>query len=115
ERLAARHAGHAMVVGEAMIVAGMGSRKDVAVEDVLAAIIAAAEGQGVPLADIRLLATGERKASESAFAEAAIRLGVPLEILADDTLADVAPRTITRSERSASVTGSPSLSEASAL
>ena len=41
ERLAAGHAGHAMVVGEAMIVAGIGCRKGVSADEVLAAIDAA--------------------------------------------------------------------------
>lgn len=98
-----------------MIAAGLGSRKDVTVDEVTAAIRACAESHRVALTDIRFLATGERKATESAFAEAAIRLGVPLQILGDEALADAAPRTITQSERSLAAAAVPSLSEASAL
>lgn len=98
-----------------MIVAGLGSRKDVAVEDVLAAIRACADRHGVAMNDIRMLATGEKKASETAFAEAAIRLGLPLEILSDERLAEVASLTLTQSERSVAAAAVPSLSEAAAL
>ena len=45
--LAAGHAGHAMVMGEAMIVAGIGSRKGVAANEVLAAIDAALAAHGL--------------------------------------------------------------------
>jgi cobalt-precorrin 5A hydrolase len=104
-----------MVVGEAMIVAGLGSRKDVTVDEVLAAIHAAADRYGVEAEKIGLLATGEKKASEPAFAEAALRLGLPLEILSDAALEAVGERTLTRSGQSLAVTGVPSLSETSAL
>ena len=104
-----------MVVGEAMIVAGLGSRADVRAEDILAAVRAAAARYGVPLGRIGRLATGERKSSQPAFAEAALKLGIPLEIMGEAALADVAGRTLTRSGHSQALTGLPSLSEAAAL
>jgi cobalt-precorrin 5A hydrolase len=104
-----------MVMGEAMIAAGLGSRKDVTVEEVLAAIRAAAHQHDLAVEEIGLLATGEKKASEPAFAEAALRLGLSLEILSDTALAAVAERTLTHSGNSLAVAGVPSLSETSAL
>lgn len=98
-----------------MIAAGLGSRKDVTVDDVLAAIRAAAQRYDVPVNRIRLLATGEAKAPEAAFAGAALKLGLPLEIVSDAALAAAGERTLTRSGKSLAVTGVPSLSEASAL
>ena len=98
-----------------MIVAGLGSRKDVSAADVLSAIRAAAAQHGIETGKIGLLATGEMKASESAFAEAALGLSLPLKIMSEAALAAVGERTITRSGRSQAVTGVPSLSEASAL
>lgn len=98
-----------------MIVAGLGSRKDVSAADVLSAIRVAAGQHRIETGKIGLLATGEKKASEPAFAEAALRLGLPLKIMSEAALAAVGERTITRSGRSEAVTGVPSLSEASAL
>ena len=98
-----------------MIFAGLGSRADVRADEILAAVRAAAARHGVPLGRIGRLATGERKASQPAFAEAALKLGVPLEIVGEAALADVAERTLTRSGPSQAVTGLPSLSEAAAL
>jgi cobalt-precorrin 5A hydrolase len=104
-----------MVVGEAMIAAGLGSRQNVTVDEVLAAIRAVADQHDLAVEKISLLATGQKKASEPAFAEAALRLGLPLEILSDEALAVVGERTLTHSGNSLSVTGVPSLSETSAL
>lgn len=98
-----------------MIVAGLGSRKDVSVDEVLAAIRTAAHRHNIPIGKIGRLATGQRKAGEPAFAGAALQLGLALEILGDKALADVGERTLTRSGTSLAVTGLPSLSEASAL
>ncbi len=98
-----------------MIVAGLGSRKDVTVDEVLAAVRAAARQHDIPIGNIGLLATGQKRASEPAFAEAALGLGLSLEILGDTALAAVAERTLTHSGNSLAVAGVPSLSETSAL
>lgn len=98
-----------------MIVAGLGSRADVRADDILAALRAAAVHHGVPLGRIGRLATGERKAAQPAFAEAALALGVPLEIVGEAVLAAAAERTLTRSGSSLAATGLPSLSETAAL
>jgi len=98
-----------------MIVAGLGSRKGVSADEVMTAIAAACEAHALTPPQLGLLATGEAKASEAAFADAALRLGIPLELVSDAALAAVADRTATRSPRSLAETGVPSLSEASAL
>jgi len=102
-------------MGEAVIVAGLGSRADVRAEDILAAVEAAAAQHGIPVARIDRLSTGERKAAAPAFAEAALRLGIPLQIVAEAALAQAADRTLTRSGHSVAATGLSSLSEAAAL
>lgn len=84
-------------------------------DEVLAAIRAAAGQHSLDVDRIGLLATSERKASEPAFADAALRLGVPLEIVGDAALEAVSERTLTHSGNSLAVTGVPSLSETSAL
>ena len=97
-RLAAGHAGHAMVVGEAMIVAGIGCRKGVAADEVLAAIDAAlARARSVARPD-RPLATGPIEARRAG----ALRgqrgdSGVPLVIVDDDALHADGVRTLTHS------------------
>lgn len=98
-----------------MIVAGLGSRAGVRAEDILAAVRTAAAHHGVPVERIGRLATGERKAGEPAFAEAALKLGIPLEIVGEAALAGAAGRTLTRWGPSRAATGLPSLSEAAAL
>lgn len=98
-----------MVVGEAMRVAGLGSRHGVSAAEVLAAVAAARAAFGALGLDA--LAALPAKAAEPGFAEAARRLGLPLliaEAAADGRLA-------TRSEASRAATGSGSASEAAAL
>lgn len=96
-----------------MIVAGLGCRKGVSTEAVLAAIRAAAGAHALPLGRIGRLATGEAKSGEPALAEAALALGVPLEIVGAALIA--AQATPTRSGPSLAVAGAGSLAEAAAL
>ncbi|MBN1632315.1 MAG: cobalamin biosynthesis protein [Thermoleophilia bacterium] len=60
------------------IVAGIGARRGVTCEGVLAAIDLALEGSGYSRADIRALSTIDLKADEPGIQEAARTLGVPL-------------------------------------
>jgi len=106
---------HPMVVGEAMIVAGLGSRRDVALDEVLDAIRAAAQAHGLSLAEIGTLATGRKKAVERAFQDAARELGIPLKVMSQAALEAVTTRTVTRSRHSMVETGLPSLAETAAL
>jgi cobalt-precorrin 5A hydrolase len=96
-----------------MIVAGLGSRRGVSVDAVLSAIRAAAGTHGLPVGRIGLLATGEAKSGETAFAEAALHLGLPLEIVSEVSLA--AQHTPTRSTASLEAAGVGSMAEAAAL
>lgn len=96
-----------------MIVAGVGSRKGVSTEAVLAAIRAAAGAHGLPVARIGRLATGEIKSGEAAFAQAALELGVPLEFVS--TAKTQSQTTLSRSLASLVRTGAGSLAEAAAL
>jgi cobalt-precorrin 5A hydrolase len=104
-----------MVVDEAMIVAGIGSRRGVTADDVLAAIDAALAAHGLERGDLNLLTTARLKASELAFAEASTALGLEFAIVDDPALAEASHRTLTRSPLSAAHSGTPSVSEASAL
>jgi cobalt-precorrin 5A hydrolase len=104
-----------MVVGEAVIVAGIGSRRGVTVEEVLAAIDAALEAHGLTRSDIDLLATASVKASEPAFAKASALLDLQLVIVDEHALGEASHRTLTGSSLSAAHAGTPSVSEASAL
>ena len=76
-----------------MIVAGIGSRKGVAVEEVLAAIDAALAEHGLRREDLALLATAPRKASEPALREAGSLLSLQLTVIKDAALAAASDRT----------------------
>jgi len=98
-----------------MIVAGIGSRKGVTAAEVLAAIDAALAAHRLTRGDLALLATAELKASEPGLHDAASVLGLELNIVDETALAAAADRTLTYSEASRAIAGTPSVSEASAL
>lgn len=97
-----------MVLGEAVRVAGLGSRRGVSAGEVLAAVEAALGPSGAPLDALAVLPA---KAAEPGIAEAARHLGLPLLVAeaAEDR------RLATRSAASRSATGAGSASEAAAL
>jgi cobalt-precorrin 5A hydrolase len=96
-----------------MIVAGLGSRRGVPASKVHAAIRAAADAYGLPVARIGRLATGDLKAGDRAFAEVAREMGVALEIVPAGVMA--AQATATQSPASLDHTGTGSFAEAAAL
>ena len=98
-----------------MIVAGIGSRRGVAPEDVLAAVENALAAQGLPAAALSALATAALKKDEEAIMAAGRALGLPVVIVGEDELRAAASRTLTRSDPSSTAAGSPSVSEAAAL
>jgi cobalt-precorrin 5A hydrolase len=104
-----------MVVGEAMIVAGIGSRKGVTGAQVLAAIDAALAAHQLRREDLNLLATGALKCDEVGLLEAGSALGLQLNVVEDVALAAASIRTLTCSQASLKEAGTPSVSEASAL
>jgi len=76
--MAVRHAGDAMGVGEAVIVAGIGCRKGASAAQIDAAIGTALERAGRPLARLDLMATAESKREEEGIAAAASARGLRL-------------------------------------
>ncbi len=71
-----------MGLGETVIVAGIGCRKDVATDDVLAALDAALAAHGRSRGEVVALATVEHKRDEQAVIAAAKALGLPLRVVA---------------------------------
>jgi cobalt-precorrin 5A hydrolase len=109
-----------MVVGEAMIVAGIGSRKGVSVAEVIAAVEAALEAHGLAVSALSALATTAFKREEEAIFAAGRELGLPVvvvevEAFSHDDEALRAVSTLTHSELSLALVGVPSVSEAAAL
>jgi len=98
-----------------MMVAGIGSRKGVGVEDVLAAIETALEAHGLAMTALSALATAALKKDEAAIAAAGRALNLPVIIVDDAALRGVSEATLSHSDLSPEVAGTPSVSEASAL
>ncbi|TRD00744.1 cobalamin biosynthesis protein [Mesorhizobium sp. WSM4303] len=98
-----------------MMVAGIGSRKGVSVEDVLAAIETALEAHGLAMTAISALATATLKKDEQAIAAAGRALNLPVIIVDDSALQATSPGTLSISSLSQDLAGTPSVSEASAL
>ncbi|ESY77955.1 cobalamin biosynthesis protein CbiG [Mesorhizobium sp. LNHC221B00] len=98
-----------------MIVAGIGSRKGVNVKDVLAAIETALEAHGLALTALSALATATLKKDEDAIAAAGRALNLPVIIVDDAALQAVSTDTLSHSDLSQDLAGTPSVSEASAL
>lgn len=96
-------------MGEAVTVAGIGSRRGVSAEEVIAAVNAARAASGGPALDA--LAVLRAKSDEAGIAAAARRLGLPLLIA--EPVGNAACRT--RSAASMAATGAASASEAAAL
>lgn len=108
-------AGHAMGLGEAMIVAGVGCRKGASAEDIAAAISDAFVRAGFAARLLGLIATAETKGGEPGIAAAATALGVPLVLVPESDLKAADARVETRSDRVLALTGIPSVAEAAAL
>jgi cobalt-precorrin 5A hydrolase len=104
-----------MELGQAMMVAGIGSRKGVSVADVLAAIETAVEAHGLAMTAISALATAALKRDEKAITAAGRALNLPVIIVDDSALQAASPGTLSHSGLSQELAGTPSVSEASAL
>ncbi|MBO6902345.1 MAG: cobalamin biosynthesis protein [Rhizobiaceae bacterium] len=98
-----------------MIVAGIGARKKVTADEVLAVLDAALVTHGLPRAAISALVSSRAKSAEPAIAEAASQLGIACQGLSDELLRSSDSETLTRSDASIAATGFASLSEAAAL
>lgn len=104
-----------MGVGEAVIVAGIGCRKGTTAAEIEAAIVAALERAGRPLAKIDLLATAAGKRHEAGIAQAAKARNLPLLFVQQPDLERASARGATWSQRVLALAGIPSVAEASAL
>jgi cobalt-precorrin 5A hydrolase len=104
-----------MELGEAMMVAGIGSRKGVTVEDVLAAIETALETHGLTMTALSALATTPLKQDEKAIFVAGHQLNLPVIVADAAAIKAASSLTISRSGLSQELAGTPSVSEASAL
>lgn len=111
--MASRYAGHAMGLGEAMKVAGLGCRCGVSVHEVLAALTAALAEHGLKCSALGALATIPTRAQEPALQEAARLLGLPLTIPSAEDLQHA--ETLTHSTASLNATGLACASEAAAI
>ncbi|TIS85328.1 MAG: cobalamin biosynthesis protein, partial [Mesorhizobium sp.] len=88
-----------------MMVAGIGSRKGVTVEDVLAAIETALEAHGLAMSALSALATAALKKDEDAIAAAGRALNLPVIIVDDAALQAASPRTLSSSSLSRDLAG----------
>jgi cobalt-precorrin 5A hydrolase len=113
--MAARHAGDAMGVGEAVIVAGIGCRNGASAAEIEAVIAAALRQAGFAQDRLGAIATPADKGKEAGIAAAALLYGLPLLFIPTPDLEAAAARCETRSERVLALTGVPSVAEAAAL
>jgi cobalt-precorrin 5A hydrolase len=102
-------------MGEMMMVAGIGCRRGVGADEVLAAVAAALKHLSAERAHLDALATAELKLGESGITIASQRLGLPLRIVGGAELKQANGRTVSLSEKSLERTGVASVSEAAAL
>ncbi|TPM06747.1 MULTISPECIES: cobalamin biosynthesis protein [unclassified Mesorhizobium] len=98
-----------------MMVAGIGSRKGVSVEDVLAAIETALEAHGLAMTALSSLATATLKKDEQAIAAAGRTLNLPVIVVDEAALKAASTKALSNSSLSQDLAGTPSVSEASAL
>lgn len=98
-----------------MIVAGIGFRRSVAAEDIVALVEQALERAALAGDALVKLATIEVLADLPAFTEAARRLAVPAMSVDQQALSAAAPRIRTQSVRSIAAHGVGSVAEAAAL
>lgn len=98
-----------------MICAGLGSRRGIPADAVLAAIDAALAAHRLERTALGALATVPGKMHEPAIGQAARRLRLPLLVPPPERLRAARPRCITASEASFLATGTGSASEAAAL
>ncbi|GLS38421.1 cobalamin biosynthesis protein CbiG [Mesorhizobium tianshanense] len=98
-----------------MMVAGIGSRKGVSQQEVLAAIESALETHGLAMTALSALATASLKQDEPAIFSAGRELALPVIVVEDAALKAAASRAISHSDLSQERAGTPSVSEASAL
>jgi cobalt-precorrin 5A hydrolase len=100
---------------EAMIVAGVGCRRDTSADEIERVVRMALGMFDLPVERLDSLATESEKATDPVFAEVARRLSVKLVGCTVDDLDRVAGRVLTPSKLVLKAKGLPSIAEASAL
>src|SRR5207244_12407457 len=115
DRLASCHAGYAMDLDQAMIVAGVGCRAGASAREVEAAIATALDRAGLAAGALGMIATSSAKAGEPGIAAAASERGVKFFVVPQAEFEAAGARVVTHSERVLKLTGVPSVSEAAAL
>lgn len=100
---------------EAMIAAGVGSRRNVSADEIEAAVHLALRSFSVAASSLEILATEREKAGTAVYVEAARRLGLTLIGVSSGDLGHAADRVLTRSARVLEAKGVPSIAEAAAL
>lgn len=98
-----------------MIVAGIGCRKGATQTEIEAALTAALERAGRPLAKIDLIATSAAKRDEEGIAAAARARKLQVKIVSQSDLEAASARGTTWSQRVLALAGVPSVAEAAAL
>jgi cobalt-precorrin 5A hydrolase len=104
-----------VVLGETLIIAGIGCRRGASADAVVAAIAAALSRAGLRGNALALIATPADKGGESGIASAASALSVPLVLVPQAQLEAAGSHTVTQSERVAALWNVPSVAEAAAL
>ena len=100
---------------EAMIAAGVGSRRDVSADEIEEAVHLALRSFSVAASSLEILATEREKAGTAVYIEAARRLGLTLIGVPAIDLGHAADRVLTHSARALEAKGVPSIAEAAAL
>jgi cobalt-precorrin 5A hydrolase len=103
-----------VAVGEAVIVAGIGCRRDSSEADVEKALKAALSQLQSP-SPLTRIAIPVSKSGEAGIAAAAAARGVELILISQTDLEAAAPRTLTKSAHSLAAMNVPSVAEAAAL
>ena len=96
------------------LIAGIGCRKGIEAERIMAAVRSAVAEVGMTVEDIRLLASADIKRNEPGLLEAARRMAIPLRLLASDTIRN-STRSFDRSDFVQEKVGLPAVAEPAAL
>jgi len=96
------------------IIAGIGCRKGIEAQQIVAAVHAAVASAGVAIEDIRLLASADVKRDEPGLLEAARRMNIPLRLVASGTIRN-STRSFTQSDFVQEKVGLPAVAEPAAL
>ena len=98
-----------------MIVAGIGCRKGASARDIDAVIDAALAEAGLPVSELTMIATAERKRDEPGIAKAASARGLRVAVITQAQLERADTRASTSSPRVIAAAGVGSVAEAAAL